>query len=393
MKIPRLDIAQQTFSQDIWKRFCSRYGEHRARKLLDSLSKPGKQYAIRVTTTMVNRESMIEEFNELGWKTHPHKQLDEMFTVETKGPHKIPYLSRAPRIVLDKLAAESVLVGADLYGVGIKRVPKFEVGYVVSLISDKNQIIAIGESHIDSRTPKKHGLAVSNKHSLYNVPGLNNLGYIDSGKLYGQSIPAAYVSHVLDPKSNETIVDLCAAPGGKSTGAAILSNKKAKIIAFDRSKKRLNKMQKIVSSQMLDNIQLIQANSIDYFKDHTIRADKVIVDPSCTAIGVRPKVYDDTLIENIHNSANYQKAFLWTANKIVRKGGVITYSTCTLAPEENEKVVAYAVNELGLKLVVPDLKMGSSGEDTDDGLELEAMRRFYPDIHDTPGFFVAKLTK
>ncbi|MHA1124434.1 MAG: methyltransferase domain-containing protein [Candidatus Heimdallarchaeota archaeon] len=393
MKIPRLDIAHQTFSQDIWRRFCSRYGEHRARKLLDSLSKPVKQYAIRVTTTLVSRDSLIEEFIELGWKARAHKLLKEMFTIETKGPHKIPYLSRAPRIILDKLAAESVLVGADLYGVGIKRVPKFEIGYVVSLISDKDQIIAIGESHINSRTHKKHGLAVSNNHSLYNVPSLNNLGYIDSGKLYSQSIPAAYVSHVLDPKPNEIIVDLCAAPGGKSTGAAILSNKKAKIIAFDRSKKRLDKMQKIVSSQMLDNVQLIHANSINYFKEHNIRADKVIVDPSCTAIGVRPKVYDDTLIDDIQNSANYQKAFLWTANKIVKKGGVITYSTCTLAPEENEKVVAYAVNKLGLKLVGPDLKMGSSGEDTGDGLELEAMRRFYPDIHDTPGFFVAKLTK
>ena len=188
MKIPRLDIDQKTCSHDIWDRFCSRYGEHRARRILFSLSKPVKQYAIRVTTTMVSRDNLIEEFKKLGWKTQTHKQLEEMFTIETKGPLKIPYLSRAPKIILDKLAAESVLVGADLYGVGIKRVPKFEVGYIVSLLSDKNQIVAIGKSHIDSRTPKKHGLAVSNKLSFYNVPSLSNLGYIDSGKSYGQSV-------------------------------------------------------------------------------------------------------------------------------------------------------------------------------------------------------------
>lgn len=393
MKVPRLDITQNTFSHDIWERFCFRYGEQRAVSLLNSLSKPVKDYAIRVTTTMVSRDDLIEEFREMGWKARAHKKLDEIFTIETKGPYKIPYLSRAPRIVLDKLAAESVLVGADLYGVGIRRMPKFDVGDNVSLISDKDQIVAIGKSHIDSRTHKKPGLAVTNKQSFYNVPSLMKLGYIDSGKLYGQSIPAAYVSHVLDPVTGDTIVDLCAAPGGKSTSAAIISNKQAKIIAFDRSKKRLTKMQKIIANQMLDNIQLIRANSINYFKDHTLRADKVIVDPSCSAIGVRPKIYDDTQIRDIVNSANYQKAFLWTANTIVKKGGVITYSTCTLAPEENEKVIAYAVQELGLKLVEPDLKMGTHGEDTGDGLNLDAMRRFYPDIHDTSGFFVAKLMK
>jgi 16S rRNA C967 or C1407 C5-methylase (RsmB/RsmF family) len=152
-------------------------------------------------------------------------------------------------------------------------------------------------------------------------------------------------------------------------------------------------MKEIIEKQKLKNITLINENSINYFRDHSIKADKVIVDPSCSAIGVRPKVYDDTKTVDITNIANYQKSFLWTASKIVRKGGAITYSTCTLAPEENEKVIAYAVNNLKLQLVEPPFFMGSHGEETDDGLELKYMRRFYPDIHDTPGFFVAKLIK
>jgi 16S rRNA (cytosine967-C5)-methyltransferase len=104
-------------------------------------------------------------------------------------------------------------------------------------------------------------------------------------------------------------------------------------------------------------------------------------------------LYDETTIKNSINVANYQKSFLWAANKIVRTRGELTYSTCTLEPRENEKVIAYAVNELGLKLVEPNLKMGIKGEETGDGLEIDYLQRFYPDIHDTPGFFVAKLMK
>ena len=335
----------------------------------------------------------MNSFNEFGWKATIHPLLSEMFTVKTKGPNIVPYLEKAPRIVIDKIAAESVFVGSNLFGVGIKRVDKFSINDVVSITSPQDQIVAIGTAKIDSKTPKKPGIAVINSHSFYNVPSLRELGFIESGNASSQSIPAAYVAHVLDPQENDTIVDLCAAPGGKSTSAAILSNLKAKIVAFDRSKRRLQKMRRSIAYQNIHNIEVIHANSIEFLKTHSIRADKVIVDPSCSAVGVRPKILDNTQKEDIINSASYQKPFLWAAEKILKKGGTITYSTCTMQQEENEKVVSYAVNELNLKLEEPHILMGSKGEDTNDGLELEGMRRFYPDEHDTPGFFVAKLVK
>ncbi|MBN1328528.1 MAG: methyltransferase domain-containing protein [Candidatus Heimdallarchaeota archaeon] len=393
MKIPRLDTIEGTFSQDLWNRFCSRYGKFRAQKLIDSLSKPVNNFAIRVTTTKTSREEVIAKFETLGWKGTPHDILDEMILIKTKGRNIVNYLPNASRIVIDKIAAESIFVGSDLFGVGIIRVPKLIEGDIVTLISQKDQIIANGISKIDSKNPKIKGVAVQTTNSFYTVPSLRNLGFIDLGEAFSQSIPAAYVAHVLDPKKGDIIVDLCAAPGGKCTSAAIISNDQAKIIALDRSKKRLEKMTCAIENQKLKNIQIINEDSFEYIKHNTIKADKVIVDPSCSAVGVRPKIYDETKETDIINTTNYQKSFLWAAAKIIRKGGTITYSTCTLEPEENEKVIAYGINELGLKLVQPDFLMGTFGEETGDGLDLECMRRFYPDTFDTPGFFIAKLTK
>ncbi len=393
LKIPRLDPFEGTFSQDLWTRFCSRYGEIRANRLVNAISKPVRDFAIRATTTKISREDVIAKLESLGWKSTPHGILEEMVLVRTQGRNIIPYLPNSGRIVIDKVAAESVFVGSDLFGVGIIRVPKLVEEDSVTLISQRDRIIANGISKIDSKNPKVKGIAVQTTNSFYKVPSLRNLGFIDSGEAFSQSIPAAYVAHVLDPKEGEIIVDLCAAPGGKSTSTAIISNDQAKIIAFDRSRKRLEKMSYAIERQKLKNIQIINEDSVKFVKHHTLKADKVIVDPSCSAVGVRPKIYDETKESDIINTTNYQKSFLWAAAKIVRKGGIITYSTCTLEPDENEKVIAYAVNELGLKLIPPDLLLGTHGEDTGDGLDLECMRRFYPDIFDTPGFFVAKLTK
>jgi len=390
--IPKLSINEKTFSADIWERFKNRYGEHRARELVQSLGQPVKNFSIRVNLLKISREELCERFSEHGWEAALHPFLSMIITVKTKGRNRVHYYQQAPRIIIDKIAAESVFVGSNLFSAGLVRLPKFQVGDTVSLLSPKNQIVGNGIAQVNSKQPKGKGIAVLTTESFYTVPSLRELGFFDQGLANSQSIPATYVAYLLEPKAGDRIVDLCAAPGGKSTALAILS-REAKIISIDRSKKRLEKMRQVVISHGIKNIELIRANSIELIKNQTIRADKVIVDPSCTAIGVRPKIYDETTNKAIENSSNYQKSFLWAAAKIVRKGGIVTYSTCTTEPEENEKVIAYAVDRLGLQLVEPVLQLGTHGEDTGDGLELEYMRRFYPDKSDTPGFFVAKLRK
>jgi 16S rRNA (cytosine967-C5)-methyltransferase len=393
LKVPRLDVTQDTFSSELFNRYCSFYSEQRAQAIIDSLSKPVKKFAIRVNISLISREETRSLFEVKGWKTACHPLMEEVILIDTKGPMSVPYLPNAPLVVADKIASESVLVGAPLYAVGIKKKQKFRKNQEISIVSPKYQIVATGITRINSKSKKKTGTAIENSHSFFQVPSLRVVGVYSNGFSTSQSLPAIYVSHVLDPKPDETIVDLCAAPGGKSTSAALLSNDKANIIAFDRSHHRLLKMEKELQRLKISNVKTINANSLKYLKNHTIKADKVIVDPSCSATGVRPKVYELTTEKEIESVSNYQKAFLWTANKIVRPGGIITYSTCSMEREENEKNIAYAVNELGLQLISPEKLLGSEGENTNDGLELECMRRFYPDVHGTPGFFVAKLMK
>ncbi|MFX0138642.1 MAG: hypothetical protein ACFFDN_33680, partial [Candidatus Hodarchaeota archaeon] len=94
---------------------------------------------------------------------------------------------------------------------------------------------------------------------------------------------------------------------------------------------------------------------------------------------------------DIINSAKYQKYFINIALKIVKPRGIIVYSTCTLSPEENELNVKYMIEKFRCKIVEQSIFIGSPGELTDNILNYNLLQRFYPDLHKTSGFFIAKL--
>ncbi|MEM3209908.1 MAG: SAM-dependent methyltransferase, partial [Saccharolobus sp.] len=97
--------------------------------------------------------------------------------------------------------------------------------------------------------------------------------------------------------------------------------------------------------------------------------DKVIIDPPCSALGIRPKLYDKKTKQDILNFHNYQKQFLNSAYKILKKGGILIYSTCTVTTWENEKVI------------------------DDPRFSVDYVLRFHPNVHNITGFFIAKLIK
>ncbi|MEM1698147.1 MAG: hypothetical protein QXG48_05780, partial [Thermofilaceae archaeon] len=114
-----------------------------------------------------------------------------------------------------------------------------------------------------------------------------------------------------------------------------------------------------------------------------------ILDPPCSALGVRPNLYYERGEREFQTLSEYQRQFLRVAARLLRKGGLLLYSTCTLTLEENELNVLWAVKELGFKLRSQPVFLGSSGFA---GLG-SLVQRFEPDIHDSPGFFIALLEK
>jgi 16S rRNA C967 or C1407 C5-methylase (RsmB/RsmF family) len=120
-------------------------------------------------------------------------------------------------------------------------------------------------------------------------------------------------------------------------------------------------------------------------------ADKVLIDPPCSALGVRPKLWDDTTKKEIADAVNYQRQFLDAAMNYIRPNGIIVYCTCTLTTEENEGNVKYLYENFGCKILDQPFFLGSPGEKIEGLEDWQKLQRFYPDQHETPGYFIAKL--
>jgi 16S rRNA (cytosine967-C5)-methyltransferase len=168
----------------------------------------------------------------------------------------------------------------------------------------------------------------------------------------------------------------------------------AHVIAFDHSQKRL--------SELMSNLERLgeerfaevwQADSRYLHIDFPwIRADKVVVDPPCTALGVRPKVFDFKSYRDVESASRYQIQFLRSAFRILKPRGILVYSTCTVTTEENEEVIESFVEEVGcVEVLEIGIKRGARGVL---GYRYsDAFLRFHPHIHNTSGYFIAKLMK
>jgi 16S rRNA (cytosine967-C5)-methyltransferase len=192
---------------------------------------------------------------------------------------------------------------------------------------------------------------------------------------------------VLDPKPGEVIVDLNCAPAGKMSYLCQLTKNKARIIGFDRNEQKIEKAHEHLERLQCENYQLIAHDSRYAHLDYKFNADKVLVDPPCTGLGVMPKLSIDTTQRDIENLSSYQKQFMTTAAALVKEGGTVVYSVCTVTGEECEEVATFAEEKLGLVKVAASPIVGRSGLDSE-----KLTQRFDPEL-DGAGYFIARFVK
>ncbi len=386
-------IAQYfNFTEYSVKQLKEIYSTIRVINILSSLKKTGKRYYIRVNTLKVTREDVISLLKEEGIKAYPYKALKDVIYLKITGPYK---LTRHKRIVIaDKAAAESVYMGANLYGPGVLKTKNVHQGDIVSVYSPLGHLVAEGIAVMDGEemVVKKRGLAVETLRSVYKVPHIRELNIYKKGHIHDQSLPSILSIYNLAPLRNWKIVDICAGPGGKTTLVAQMMKNTGHVLAVDRAKGKVKRIEEHCKRLGIKNVKTYVLDSrylseISDFAD----ADAVILDPPCSALGVRPKLYYNRKIEEINALPKYQRQFIKEALNILKPGGILLYTTCTLTLEENEKNILWTLKNFSTKILSQKYFIGSPGISLINGLE--RTQRFEPDKHDVPGFYIALIQK
>ncbi|WP_427157837.1 16S rRNA (cytosine(967)-C(5))-methyltransferase [Aliinostoc sp. HNIBRCY26] len=226
---------------------------------------------------------------------------------------------------------------------------------------------------------------IGNTGAIQNLPGF------EQGWWVVQDASAQLVSHILDPQPGETIIDACAAPGGKTTHIAELMGDKGKIWAGDRTASRLRKLKDNAQRLGLKSIEICTGDSRNLPQFHNI-ADRVLLDAPCSGLGTLHRHADARWRQtpaSVAELATLQKELISQTSKFVKLGGVLVYATCTLHPAENEGVIAEFLGEH------PEWRIEALNSDLPHAIDTTSpgWLKVWPHHQDMDGFFMVRLRK
>ncbi len=220
------------------------------------------------------------------------------------------------------------------------------------------------------------------------------------GKLYIQEVASQLPSLVLLKTwaKNSKILDMCAAPGSKTTQMAEITNDEIPIVALDSNQQRLIPLKNNIERLKLKSIATYKKDS-RFAHDLDIKFTHILLDAPCSGnYCVEKNFFTLRSIEGILQRSKLQKELLRAAYKSLDKNGILVYSTCSLEPEEDELMIDWFIQTYpDMKLIDTELTIGDEGLtkvfETTLNPSLKLTRRFWPYKTETEGFFIAKLQK
>lgn len=216
------------------------------------------------------------------------------------------------------------------------------------------------------------------------------------GHYYIQDLSSCMAVDALDASENQAALDVAAAPGGKTTFMAQKMKNTGLIIALEPSERRARSMSFNLARCGVFNTCILRMDGLLAEKLQT-KFDRVLLDAPCSCEGVIAK--DATrktshTPQDVDYCSSRQDKLIEVAARMVKPGGILVYSTCSFAPEENEMVVDRLLQKSD-NITVEPLDYGSKGLTEFGGMvfndQLKNARRLYPHVHDTTGFFIARL--
>lgn len=223
---------------------------------------------------------------------------------------------------------------------------------------------------------------------LQNLTNITAWEYYAKGYFNIQDESAGLACRLLDVQEGQRVLDMCAAPGGKTAYISALMHSRGEVVAIDRFESRLKLLQKNMTRLTVDCVRSVVVDALEY-KD--LPFDRVLVDVPCSGSGTlskKPDIKWRKDLFDIRNLAKTQSKLLAKAALMVKVGGIIVYSTCSIEPEENFDIVKKFLEEN------PNFKFESAkGKFPDEIIDENGCIQTLPHIHKTDGAFAARLVR
>lgn len=238
----------------------------------------------------------------------------------------------------------------------------------------KKDLESIGYTVKDSNI-SKNALIVENPN------GLVSTNLFENGLFTIQQEASMKTVEVLNPGQNSNILDICAAPGTKTTYIAEYTENTGKILANDISYNKLDLISENINRLGLRNIELTNFDARVYKDEYKEKFDYILVDAPCSGLGVmsrKPEIRYNRSLEDIRKLAELQREIITNAVKYLKVGGVLVYSTCTIGNIENKENFDYIKKMENMEVIPVDCK---------DYIEFVSFKE------NTDGFFISKFKK
>jgi NOL1/NOP2/sun family putative RNA methylase len=223
-----------------------------------------------------------------------------------------------------------------------------------------------------------------------------SLEYLE-GKITPQEAASQLPVQVLEPQPGELVLDMAAAPGGKTSQIAQLMNNEGQLIAVEKNNRRIVGLKSNVERLGVENCLIYNTDAVK-IAESSLKFDKILLDAPCMSNYAKEKDWAGKHdLDELKRNTSTQKALIASAITMLKKGGALVYSTCSLEPEENELLIDWALRNHPVRCISTKLDVGDEGYTKVFGKpltkEVGHTRRFWPHKTNTQGFFIAKLVR
>lgn len=301
---------------------------------------------------------------------------------------------KLPKDFIDKLyeTYSPLTVDKILSGMSGKRNTTIRVNTLKTNVQEIMNILKENAIKFDRVSWYKDALILKNASEKQ----IQTLEIYEKGYVYLQSLSSMIPPLVLNPIKGEKILDLTAAPGSKTTQMAAMMGNEGYILANELDALRCERLKYNIEKQGTKIVEVNNGRGEIIGKKYEGFFDKVLLDAPCSGegrfLGIDAKTYRNWSLKTVKELSKMQKRLFKSAYQALKQGGELVYSTCTLNEEENEKILEWALDEMGLKVEKIELQIRDCLKAVSENEEVKKAIRILPS-KETEGFFIARFKK